>query len=567
MEEYLQFLMKASLVLVVLYTCFWVLVRKETFFQFNRGILISIILLSICLPLLPVSSWIGSLNLPYFSEKLVIVNWEFPTESPSVISSFDESIEVIPISEDAVFQRTDSPASVVEKPVIDYWEFIFIVYWMVFIIFFLRFLMHSIWVFNTIFRSQIIYHNGYTFILSEKKISPFSFFKFIFLNPQHLDDQEFNQIIKHEEVHASHYHSIDLLLAELISIFFWFNPVAWLLNRSIRQNLEYIVDTEVLKTGVPKKNYQYHLLRVSIPDFSSRLTNHFNHSLLKNRIAMMNVNQSSRRAKWKYCFFLPIVMGLFVLLNNTTQAQSTPPSKSGKPVESTTNSAKEVTTFSDEKGTYALARKKISSGSNYSVVTVPRKSNDSGIGVASQSISGDGIGIGRTTAQEAAGSAITLTSGEASVNSIAQGIGSNSASTISGTSPNEKDIILVVITAEFDQSQLDRLKKDLKKEQIDINYEDVAFNTQGKLSSIKVKIQTEDGSFNGSAMSYSNNDEPIEEPVIFYYLYDEEGKGKYHDIKTWGVVTGKESKYIPEDVKAHLDKVKNGYVIGKISFE
>jgi hypothetical protein len=53
----------------------------------------------------------------------------------------------------------------------------------------------------------------------------FSFGKYVFLSPAHaqLPAPEYAQLLQHEQVHGTQYHSCDLLLAELIGWLFWFN--------------------------------------------------------------------------------------------------------------------------------------------------------------------------------------------------------------------------------------------------------------------------------------------------------------------------------------------------------
>ena len=72
-----------------------------------------------------------------------------------------------------------------------------------------------------------------------------------------------------------------------ISIPVRYNPFAWLIRYSIRQNLEFIADRQVVGNGLNKKDYQYHLLKV-IGQARNRLANNFNFYSLKKRITMMN---------------------------------------------------------------------------------------------------------------------------------------------------------------------------------------------------------------------------------------------------------------------------------------
>jgi hypothetical protein len=145
---------------------------------------------------------------------------------------------------------------------------------------------------------------GLRLVESDKITAPFSFFHWIFYNPTQHSDDEWQQIWAHECVHAQQHHSIDMLAAEVLKIVFWFNPFAWWHQRLVQETLEFITDRAVLDSGVEKKSYQYHLLRSTLSADNEAFTNHFNKSLLKNRIAMMNKAKSSWKALGKYGVFI-----------------------------------------------------------------------------------------------------------------------------------------------------------------------------------------------------------------------------------------------------------------------
>lgn len=106
-------------------------------------------------------------------------------------------------------------------------------------------------------------------------------------------------------------HTLDILVGELLCIINWFNPFAWLIRHSIRQNLEFIADDFVLKNGLDKKTYQYHLLKVvGTPQY--RIANNFNFSSLKKRIVMMNKLKSAKLHLIKFLFVLPLIAVLLV---------------------------------------------------------------------------------------------------------------------------------------------------------------------------------------------------------------------------------------------------------------
>ncbi|OJX87613.1 MAG: hypothetical protein BGP01_11455 [Paludibacter sp. 47-17] len=153
-------------------------------------------------------------------------------------------------------------------------------------------------------------------------VTPFSFFGTIYLNPSLHSDDEIHQILTHELTHVRQWHSLDVVLAELLCVFFWINPFVWVLRKEIRQNLEYLADDRVVASGVDSRHYQYHLLQLSCQLPGYKLTNKFNISPLKKRIRMMNQPRSSKTTALKYLLIAPLSFSLVVLSNAETLAAS-----------------------------------------------------------------------------------------------------------------------------------------------------------------------------------------------------------------------------------------------------
>lgn len=145
----------------------------------------------------------------------------------------------------------------------------------------------------------------------DKPIIPFSFGNAIYINARLHTEKECEEIILHEYVHVRQRHTVDIMLAELLCIISWYNPFSWLIRYSIRQNLEFIADQQVLASGLDRKNYQYHLLKV-VGEPLYRLTNNFNFSSLKKRIVMMNKSRSTRLHLLKFLFIVPLLGVLLV---------------------------------------------------------------------------------------------------------------------------------------------------------------------------------------------------------------------------------------------------------------
>ncbi|HER08151.1 MAG TPA: hypothetical protein ENO20_04505, partial [Bacteroides sp.] len=130
-----------------------------------------------------------------------------------------------------------------------------------------------------------------------------SFFGYIFVDPARAGQESFNHILDHEQIHRREWHSADRILAELFLIVNWFNPVAWLLRRSVIENLEYHTDSEMVKQGTDPRHYQLSILNQYIG--SASLFNQFN-SQIKNRINMLNRNYKLGSA-WKLAMIFPMV--------------------------------------------------------------------------------------------------------------------------------------------------------------------------------------------------------------------------------------------------------------------
>lgn len=146
---------------------------------------------------------------------------------------------------------------------------------------------------------------------------PFSFMGWIFIYPDAYQEQIQNEILHHERTHVQQWHSLDMILGELVMIFCWINPFAWLLKREISINHEYLADRQVIRAGFNKKEYQYSLIGMEhlLPRAAANLYNHFSVLPLKRRIIMLNKRKTQRIGQLKYLMFIPLA-GLLLIFSN-----------------------------------------------------------------------------------------------------------------------------------------------------------------------------------------------------------------------------------------------------------
>ena len=188
--------------------------------------------------------------------------------------------------------------------------------------FLLRFVIQLIGIYRLAKKTEVSTIKGIKVHIIEKNESPFSFFRWIFVNPEVRYESQLQEILIHEQCHVEQKHSIDVVLAELFTIVCWFNPFAWLLKREIRLNLEYLADLYVVQVGCDQKSYQYHLLGMTYHKNVSTILNNFNDLLLKKRIKMMNRRRSRLIVKAKYTLLIPVTATLLVVKNIESVAHS-----------------------------------------------------------------------------------------------------------------------------------------------------------------------------------------------------------------------------------------------------
>jgi len=309
----LIYFLKVNFLLVVFTATYWLLLRRGKLLQLNRAILLASILLAFALPVLPIAGFLESeLSTPVrdLTGRVTVALSELapaPT-SVDVTASAGETGTAInpgqPAQPDQAFYWLG-------------WVFVAVAAFLFFLL--MRQLVH---IFRLVLYSTNTREEGLTIVHTDEDVPPFSFFRFLVLNPTKYAGEELYQIIVHEKVHIRQYHYLDILVGEMLRVFCWYNPAAWMLNKLLKINLEFIADREVLSAGINRKSYQYQLLHMSSRGQSLRLTTPLNYSPIKMRISMMNAKKSGLLTQLRYALLLPVLL-ISVLAINPALAQDT----------------------------------------------------------------------------------------------------------------------------------------------------------------------------------------------------------------------------------------------------
>ena len=152
---------------------------------------------------------------------------------------------------------------------------------------------------------------GISFIETNAKGTPFSFFKNIFWNNAiDVHSTSGQQIFNHEIAHIKEKHSYDKIFLNILLIFFWLNPFFWLIRKELYMIHEFIADKEALEDS-DVNAFAAMILQTIYPGQNFSLANNFFYSPLKRRLLMLAKNKNPKVSYISRLLVLPIAAIVF----------------------------------------------------------------------------------------------------------------------------------------------------------------------------------------------------------------------------------------------------------------
>ncbi len=264
------------------------LLKKETFFTYNRVYLLLTPALALMLPLL---------KIPLLQS---VVSPEAYIMLPEVFIGGNSF-------------HTENVETVLSEPVqmINWWLFLYLAGFL----FSLGFFINKMRILKQLFLLKPLVKNAEIKIVEvpHSKIAC-SFYNTIFLGAD-LVEKEREQILSHELVHVKQKHTLDLLFFEFLRLVFWFNPVIYMYQSRISAVHEYLADAGVVKK-VKKQDYFQQLLNTAFnTENISFINQFFNQSIIKKRIVMIQRAKSRSTSKFKFLIILPIMLGMLTYVS------------------------------------------------------------------------------------------------------------------------------------------------------------------------------------------------------------------------------------------------------------
>ena len=272
MITFLTYQLKVAVIMAVFYIFFRLLLIKDTWHRLNRIVLLSTALLSLLLPVCIITI---------------------------------HKTEVLPMPMTQLMQAVSSTPA---QPSTPWWHIALMTVYAAGVVFVLVRVLESALRVRSIIRHarKEVSSDGTTVFVMPGNDPSFSWMGHIVISEADWSNHE-TAVIDHEKAHVTLRHSIDVLITDIIAALQWFNPAIWMLRIDLRAVHEYEADDAVLRSGTDLRSYQYLLISKAAAMNGYTIANNFNHSILKNRIFMMEKVTSTRRSLLRALYLLPLV--------------------------------------------------------------------------------------------------------------------------------------------------------------------------------------------------------------------------------------------------------------------
>lgn len=278
-----DFLLKVIICSGLLTGFYWLLLRNKLFHQWNRYYLMASVLLSLCIPF----------------TKITLTH---TAETPAVTYQALQAVTTNEnwIEDSLVEQQITNPVLTTENILLS-------LYILVSLIILILFIAAILKIRHLLKTNQQWKIERLTFVETDAKGTPFSFFRFLFWNNAiDFHSEKGQQIFAHELIHVEEKHSADKLLMQLVLIVFWINPFFWLIKRELAMIHEFIADQKSVKNH-DTASFAEMILTSVYPTVNFPLTNSFFYSPIKRRLLMLSKLQNPKVSYFSRLLLLPLL--------------------------------------------------------------------------------------------------------------------------------------------------------------------------------------------------------------------------------------------------------------------
>ena len=318
MEAFALYFLKSAIWLTGIALVYFLFLKDERFFLLKRIYLIAGILISFIFPLVTI---------------------HYQVELPAPVT---DTPDIAKLSQGLV----NSAQQAIPERTFDYKYILLFLYLAGIFFLVFKLIKQSVVLLGKIREAGIGRSDRTKIIRASEVTGSFSFFNYVFINPS-LNETELKMIINHELVHVHQKHWFDLLLVELLRLFQWVNPFAWIYTGFIKQNHEFIADEVALQQSFDPAVYRAVLVNQMLGTKVISLSNSFNYSVNKNRFDMMKKIVTSPYRKMKILLVLPVFAFVFYAFA-TPEYKYSAPSENKNKIDSTSSAVNNIFTNYDQ---------------------------------------------------------------------------------------------------------------------------------------------------------------------------------------------------------------------------
>jgi TonB family protein len=265
MNNLLLFLFQSVACSIVFYAIYYLVLRNESCYTFNRYYLLLSVTFSAIFPLVRIDS-----------------PWALSREVTSVITL---------------------PEMVVD-PYANYYtdiSWLEVVYALGIIFFAGKLLMKVVSIIKIVRNGEKELRHDYVLVRTRGKLPTFSFLNYLFWDDsQQLNEKQENQILNHELAHIRRKHSRDILFIEIAHAVMWFNPLMYVIKSALTMTHEFEADDKATE-GRDIEAYQKLLAQQVLNQYGLALGSHFNQSQTLKRLRMLT-NKNNNVYWGKFAF-------------------------------------------------------------------------------------------------------------------------------------------------------------------------------------------------------------------------------------------------------------------------
>lgn len=305
----IAYVLKASIALLIFYTFYNAFLAKERMFIFNRFYLLFALCFSLVLPLIPMP-----VSLPI--EKTILTK-----DADEPITYLEDYVpgEIVSQTPTPIPEQENRLTSAPTHFSINWNDVVLGIYVIGVLLLLSRFILRIGKILYSIRMNPTAKGNGFTYVLLPYETLPYTFLHYFFLDQTTYDEGTLeSEVFHHELSHIEQRHSWDVLFVELLTVFYWFNPLLILYKKAIQLNHEYLADDAVNSEFSDKISYQLLLFqKIQSNKIPISISSPFNASMTRKRIIMMSKTSSFLKTSfYKFSSVVLTGMALFFLSSN-----------------------------------------------------------------------------------------------------------------------------------------------------------------------------------------------------------------------------------------------------------